>query len=306
MKKHTMKVVAVFAALAALALAGCGKATSPLQSNIDNGGGTPGSDQAQVSAVLQNNPEYVDEAVWASDQLQSYDSGSGFAAIRPLRWRRVITNVERNVSTEFGVPDSAGNPTLAFVTVRKHITGKLMILAGSADSTDTTKTQVEKPIDDHSVRKLVLARVAMRDTIRWRLVGTSGVNVKTNGGSTAIASIRVQSAGIDTTITDPLELHRLRRILIFQPGVPVTITATTGRNDDVVLFYGHDMRRRFVNNGDGTYTFNIPGERFPGLRHFGVDALSRGTLFDDAAAYDSNAWLFPFAVDPGMRDINRR
>ncbi len=303
MKKHPMWALAV---LAAFALVGCGKATSPLQSNVGGGGVVAGSDQAQVSTVLQDNPDYVDDAVWASDQMQSYDPVGGFAAVRPLRWRRVITNVDRNVSTEFGSPDSAGNPTLALVTVSKHITGKLQILAGAADSTDTTRTLVEKPIDDGSVRKLLLKRVATTDSIRWRLVGTSGVNVKTNGGTTAIASVRIQSAGIDTTITDPLELHRLRRIMIIQPGMPVTLTVTTGRTDDVVLFYGHDSRRRFVNNGDGTYSFLIAGARFPGLRHFGIDALSHGTLFDDAAAYDSNAWVFPFAVDGGMRDINRK
>lgn len=302
MKKHTMWTLAL---LAAFALAGCGKATSPVQSTGDSGG-TGLSDQAQVAAVLANNPEYVDDNVWASDQFQAYDQTAGFAAIAPLRWHRVITNVEREVNTEFGAPDSNGRPTLAFVTVRKHLTGSLQILAGSADPSDTTKQMISKPIDDGSVRKLVLARVAMRDTARWRLVGTSGVEVATNGGSTNIVSLRIQSPGIDTTITDPLELHRLRRILVFQPGAPVRLTATTSRDNDVVLFYGHDMRRRFVNNGDGTYTFEFPSGRFPGLRHVGVDAFSNGTLFDDTAPYDSNAWLLAFAVDAAMGPIDRR
>jgi len=303
MKKHTMWAIAL---LAAFALAGCGKATSPLQSTADNGGATGGSDQAQIAAVLSNNPEYVDDDVWASDQFQVYDEATGFAAIRPLRWHRVITNVDREVSTEFGAPDSNGRPTLAFVTVTKHLTGTLQILAGAEDPSDTTKQMISKPIDDGSVRKLVLARVAMRDTARWHLVGTSGVEVATNGGSTNIVSLRIQSPGVDTTISDPLELHRLRRILIFQPGAPVRFTATTSRNDDVVLFYGHDMRRRFVNNGDGTYSFEFPSGRFPGLRHVGVDALSNGTLFDDSAAYDSNAWMLAFAVDGAMGPIDRR
>lgn len=294
----------IMALLTAVALTGCGKATSPVAATQDNGGGTVGSDQAQVSAVLQNNPEYVDDSVWANDQMQSLDAANGFAAISPLRWRRVITHVERNVSTEFGAPDSAGHPTLALVTVNKHITGRLDIMAASGEPAETTL--VHKPVDDQSTRKLVLKRVAVRDSIHWRLVGTSGVEVHTNGGSTHIASLRIQSAGVDTTITDPLELHRLRRIMIFQPGAPVTLTATTGRNDDVVLFYGHDMRRRFVNNGNGTYTFEFPSGRFPGLRHLGVDALSNGTLFDDTAAYDSNAWLLAFAVDAALGTIERR
>jgi hypothetical protein len=36
----------------------------------------------------------------------------------------------------------------------------------------------------------------------------------------------------------------------------------------------------------------------PGIRLVGVNALSRGTLFDDEAPYDSEAWLFHFAVRP--------
>jgi hypothetical protein len=76
----------------------------------------------------------------------------------------------------------------------------------------------------------------------------------------------------------------------------VTLTATTGSASDVVLFYGHDVRRRFTNNGDGTFTFTFTAGRFIGLRNFGVDALSHGTLFDDTAPYDSNAWILPYVV----------
>jgi hypothetical protein len=66
----------------------------------------------------------------------------------------------------------------------------------------------------------------------------------------------------------------------------------------VVLFYDHDERRRFTNNGNGTYTFTFTAGRFIGLRNFGIDVLSHGTLFDDTAAYDSNAWIFPYVVMP--------
>jgi hypothetical protein len=29
-----------------------------------------------------------------------------------------------------------------------------------------------------------------------------------------------------------------------------------------------------------------------------VNALSNGTLFDDQAPYDSDAWIFPYAIQP--------
>jgi len=286
-----------FVILAALALAGCGKSTNSLQAN--SGTGAPaGSDDAQVSNVVQNNPGYVDDDVWQSSQEQTYDNPGGFAAIRPLRFWRQITAVDRTVDKVFGMPDSNGRPTLAMVTVHKHITGTFDIVAGEADS---TRALVKKPLDDDWTRKLVLMRVpAPGDSGRgrWRLVGTSGVDVQTRAGSTHIQSVRVQSGTLDTLITDPLELHRLRRVVWLRPAQPVTLTVTTGDPTNVVLFYGRDMRRRFTNNGDGTFMFVYPAGRFLGLRHFGVDALSHGTLFDDQAAYDSNAWLFLYTVDP--------
>jgi hypothetical protein len=34
------------------------------------------------------------------------------------------------------------------------------------------------------------------------------------------------------------------------------------------------------------------------VHHLGVNALSHGTLFDDAAPYDSKVWIFPFVMKP--------
>ena len=303
MKQHVWSRIAT---LAVLALAGCGKTTSSLQAGA--GSGVPaGSDQAQVSTVVQNNPSYVNEDVWQSSQAQALDGAGGFAAIRPLRFWRDITSVTRTSETQFGPPDSTGRPTMALVIVHQHLLGTFNILAGSPDPADTSRALIKKPLDDLWTRKLLLMRLAdAADSgrARWHLVCTSGVDVHTRGGSTQIASVRIQSGSLDTTITDPLELHRLRRIVLLAPGEPVTLTATTGNASDVLLFYGFDSRRRFVNNGDGTFTFVFPAGRFPGLRNFGVDALSHGTLFDDRAAYDSNAWVFPFAVDPHRAPVD--
>ena len=291
--------------LAALALAGCGKSTEVTQANP---GGTPaGSDAAQVTAVVDNNPEYADEDVFSTNQVGSFEVGGGFAAVRPLRFFRQITNVERSRDVEFGSPDADGRPTMALVTLHRHLTGTFHLLAGSTDPNDTTRTRIAKPLDDQWTRRILLQRVKLpNDSLRWRLVGTSGAQVKTQGGSTNLISLRIQAAGVDTTITDPLAMHRLRRVLLLPPGTPVRLTATTGSASDAVLFYGRDMRRRFVNNGDGTHSFEFPVGRFVGLANFGVDVLSNGTLFDDTAAYDSNAWIFLFAVDPVRAPVDGR
>ena len=293
MKSHVW--FALFA-LAGLALTGCGRSTSSTQATAAP---PTGSDQAQVASVLAQNPDYVNEDLYQSELAQPYDQTAGLAAIQPLRFWRTITGVESVFDTQFGPPDSTGRPTSALVTIHRHLTGTFNVVAGVVTPTDTTRTLVQKPLDDAWTRHIALVRVPDRldpAITRWRLAGTSGVDVRTKDGVTRVQSLRIQTAELDTTITDPLELHRLRRMIFLPAGSEVTLTATTGSASDVVLFYGHDMRRRFVNNGDGTFTFTFPAGRFIGLRNFGVDALSHGTLFDDSAPYDSNAWLFVYVV----------
>lgn len=282
--------------LAGLVLAGCGHSTSSTQAST---AAPAGSDQAQVAGVLADNPDYVNEDLFQSQLAQSYDETAGFAAIQPLHFWRAITDVQTTFDTQFGAPDSTGRPTTALVTIHRHLTGTFNIVAGSTTPGDTSRSLVQKPLDDAWTRKIALVRAPDRfgpAIMRWHLAGTSGVDVGTNGGVTRVRSLRIQSTNIDTTITDPLELHRLRSVLFVPEGTAVTLTATTANASDIVLFYGHDMRRRFTNNGDGTFTFTFTAGRFIGLRNFGVDALSHGTLFDDAAAYDSNAWIFPYVV----------
>lgn len=284
--------------LAALLLAGCGRTTTPLKST---GTGGAGSDDAQVAAAIAGSPEYVNEDVYQSDQPQALDGAMGFAAIRPLSFWRNITEVQSSVDTQYGPPDSSGRPVMALVTIHRRLLGTFNIVAGSATPEDTSRTLVRKRLEDLWTRRLALVRVP--DPLdasgsRWRLAGTSGVEVHTRGGVTRIQSLRIICETLDTTITEPLELHRLRHVLRLPAGSEVVLTATTGDPRDVVLFYGHDMRRRFMNNGDGTFTFRYMTGRFPGLRRFGVDALSHGTLFDDQAPYDSNAWILEYAAVP--------
>lgn len=283
-------------ALCALALTGCGK-TSSLES--PTGGGTSNaSNDAAVANALQSSPEYVNEDVWQDDTPMAVGmEAETYSAITPLRFARQITNVESDIHIEYGNPDPNGRPLLALATIDRHLQGQFHILAMAADT-----VRIAKPIDDDWRRKIALVRRPIPGSVElgpWRLAGTSGVDVRTRGGSTRVVSLRIQAgADFDTTITDPLELHRLRRIVRFSPGTEVHLTATTQAANDVVLFHGFGLRRMFTSNGDGTFSFTFPVGEFPGLRHFGVDVLSNGTLFDDTLAYDSNAWILAYAVAP--------
>jgi len=289
------------------ALAGCGKSSTTTGPSA-NGGATP-ADQAAVSAAIADNAGYIDEDAFATSEETALGGGAGFAAIRPLRFWRSIESVDRRIVTDYSQPDSLGRPTFALVTIHKHLLGKFNILAGAFDENDTTRTLVRKPLDDRWVRRMALQRVRIDSTGDrqvWRVVGVSGVEVTSKDATTNITSLRVQAGTLDTTFTNPLELYRLRRMLLVAGSQSMKLTVTTGRNDDVVVLYRHLSRRPFVNNGDGTYTSEFVLGDFPGLRHVGVNAFSRGTLYDDAAAYDSKAWILGFVVRPGEDHIGPR
>jgi hypothetical protein len=315
-------LLAAFLLAATGLLAGCGKSTP----NAPVSGDANSLDQAQVASVVAAEPEVVEdgqsEAADAASLGALTGSGPGaglsgaLSAIAPLRFWRVIDNVDRSFEFAFSDPDSAGRPMTAIVTVHKRLTGRFNILTGvpGSDSValDSTNSVVHKPLTDLWVRRILLKRFATSVSTRsaWRVVATSGVKVTSPGATTRIESLRVQAAGLDTTVTDPLRFFFLRRILKLEPGTPVTLTVTTPRNDDVVVLRRVGQRFRFHNNGDGTYsatwlvpdlrlgTGPRPGPGRPPVFHFGVDALSHGTLFDDQAPYDSQAWVLPILLAP--------
>lgn len=284
-------------------LAGCGKSSKSLDPNASGSTGVNSSAaaiaKAQVTDQVAANPQLVDEAEYQNSavSLVTPDGPGGLALIHPIRWFRHIDSVDRTVTTDLTDPDSLGRPTMALVTINKVLKGTLNILASDSAVTDTSR--ISKPLEDHWTRKLLLKRVWIDTSgthARWHIVGTSGVNVVSANSTTQILSVRIQAGLKDTTVTDPLQLHRLRRLIFVPEDTPVTITVTTSKSDDDVFFYRGFDRRRIHSNGDGTYTAAFTTGDFPGLRHFAVDALSHGTLHDDTAPYSSNAWVFPFAV----------
>jgi hypothetical protein len=298
-------------------LAGCGKDTvnSPAPKNA-----TSSLDQAQVAGVVALEPEVVEDGQFESADVTSLDPGTGatgtLAAISPLRFWRVITSAERSFEFAFADSDSAGRPTTAIVTVHKSLAGRFNILTGvpgdDGGIPGAADSVIHKPLADRWVRRVLLRREPASDPGRcaWRVVATSGVRVTSRDATTRIASLRVQTAAADVTLTDPLQFFRLRRILQLEPGTPVTLTVTTLKNDDVVVMCRFGHRFRFRNNGDNTYTavWQVPDLRLgsgprpgpgrPPIFHFGVNALSHGTLFDDQAPYDSQAWLLPVVLAP--------
>jgi hypothetical protein len=302
--------------LAIALLSGCGAQSRITGSDSTQGDGSL-EDQTQVSEQLAANPDLIDEAVFSADVQAELEFGAGLdgpggfggpgGGLRdslrrpPLRFWRRITSVDRRFEFSYRDTDSTGRPTLAFVTVNKTLRGTFNVAKPPVDSA-SRPVVVHKRLVDHWVRHLVLHRVDVPGYERpqWRVVGTSGVQITAEAAVTRIASVRVQGAALDTTILDPLAIFRLRRVLSFEAEDSVVVTVTTERNDDVVVLQLRDRHVPFHNNGDNTYSIKLRTGMLRGVHHLGIDALAHGTLFDDAAAYDSQAWILPFVVRPNL------
>jgi len=303
-------------AVATLAVSGCGK-SNPVSATGTGGSSGSAQDQAATSeAIAQSSAavedgfiESVDSAALSSDQPTGAD-----ALIHPLHYWRRITQVRRTFDFAFSDTDSTGRPTRAIVTIRKYLAGTFNIAFDTTPG-DTLPFDsigvVHKRLHDLWERRVLLLRVHFPTASgdEWKIAAISGAKVTSYdpGGSTSgslafgvtrITRLRIQSASGDTTINDPLQFFRLRRVAAFGPSEDVTLTATTLTNTDVLVLMRVGMRRRFHNNGDNTYTIFWKTSPEDGLHHFGVNALSNGTLFDDHAPYDSQAWVVPYRVKP--------
>ncbi len=298
--------------LVAAMIAGCGKTTKPA-SPTGFSGSTAAVDMAQASDQLAAHPTLVTENLSTDPTATVFGptdlDNDGWMRFRPLRWWRTIDSTTRSVDIVFGNPDSTGRPTTAIATVHRHLMGKFHVVIADSTAPDSMLRIVVKPLDDQWTRLLALRRFPPRDTAdlddgheqpdttnHWRVVGTSGVLVTSANATVHINSIRLQAGTLDTTVTDPLQLFRLRRFPLFRSFTTVHLTVSTTHNDDIVAFYRDGDRRTFHNNGDGTYSIDFVAWDFGGLRHLGVNAFAKGTITSDTYPYDSQAWLTPFVA----------
>jgi hypothetical protein len=285
-----------FALAGVIVMAGCSTSTT---------GPIPGAntEQVQITGYMAANPAMIDDQLFADPaSLPLSRLTSTNAAITPRWFWRRITMSTPTLTFQFSDTDSVGRPRLAAVTFTRHLVGTFNILPAAAG--DTTQLDsaaiVHKPLDDTWTRHLLFKRcmVPGSDQPQWRLIAASGVQVNSSGMTEHIASVRLQTSTLDTTLTDPLQLFTITHCMHVATGDTATITATTSKTDDVVLAYYRDLRLRFHSNGDGTYVIKLPVGSLLGMRFFGVNALSHGTLYDDTLPYDSQAWLFHAWVGP--------
>ncbi len=301
MQARSLAAGAAFVLLVAFG-SGCSKSSSPTAPNPTSAG-----DAAQVQSTLTAATALIDDglaqdssSVSAAPASASRAAGvsSIEAAIRPFTWWQVVTAETRTWSFAWSDTDASGHPNTCIATLNDHMTGRLVVVPVSpADTTQPSATRIFKPLDKTLTRKVMLERLPIGVQRLWKVVGLTGAFVQTPGATTHIMSLRIQSAsGVDTTITDPLGWYSVHHIIHFGTSDSVAITVTTSRNDDPVFIHRWDWRHRLRNNLDGTYSFKWVTSPWGGFRHFGIQAMTHGSIYDDTLPFDMQAWHLPFRV----------
>jgi hypothetical protein len=323
--KGTGKALWLLALAAGFVVLGCNKDEGP-------GDQAPQgvSNEEQAMSYFAKTDEFVmnDEETFADRELlpMNYGTfGKVDAAITPLRFGRFLTSVTTTVTTTIQPGDS-----VAVAYVKKDMTGVLKI-RGINENGDTI--QVDKPFNDVAERNILFKRAGrnpVRYWMNWVPVATSllkGGTVPPNN-AIEITKLRLDYANGDSLIvTDPLNYFLRYRWRLLWMGVDkdvpelvpgqevrlqVTLTSTSPDTDYVALRYGYAgfNRKReqltLVSQEDngGTFTRVYETSRLaPVLVHFhrgffnmGVDAMTKATLFDDAAPYSVSWWGVPYRV----------
>jgi hypothetical protein len=326
-----MKKSLLFASLIALIAVlagGCKNSTGPDEGSAPSGV----TNEEQAMTYFAKSDEFVtnDEVTFADQAIQPFDYGTFGkidAAVTPIRWGRFVTSVTRTVTTVVQPGD-----TLALSKVEKTIVGTLKIRAITLAGDTVT---IEKPYTNQSTRNVIFKRVdssRARYWLNWVPVATSLVQGGTSAPNNTvnITKLVLTLASNDTiTVTDPTGYYlRYRWLKIFKGGrvdlpelaggqavkLAVTVVSASADTDLVALRFGfdagHQKRVRLalasqVNNGNGTFTRVFEVSRTTpvymhfhrGSFHLGVEAMTKATLFDDAAPYSVSWWGIPYRVN---------
>lgn len=300
MRNPILKRLSPIALALVLVAAGC-----------ESGPTSVNEDEAAIQTLIQEDFEFFTTDLFSGTTEEGTTPlGKVLAAITPWRFGRQILSVDRSI--QINIDNPAGGPATAEVTWNAAIEGVFHVI-------DTTATAYSKDFLNNAVRFATFEKRGPNTAPRrgWRLTGISGIESISNPNTVQIVSINLTStSGVDTTFSNVSELVNRENILSFAPLDTVTVTVTTGNTDDVVLLHHpawrtmhsgrHHVRRILTSNGDGTYTgrWVVRGMVWMGgqfrnpKRHFTIDVLNNGTLFDDTEPYDSIAWSTIYVVKP--------
>ncbi len=290
MRRRWLSVV-TFAALVsvgAFALSGCGDATltgSPAE--VDG--------EAELREFTEDHGFFAEMGPYDGDELTSGDSGTR-EPIDPLTFWREIT--ERLVVLEFFFDPEEGT---CDVTVHKEIWGTLNIC-------DQNMVEYEKPMHHQGTRYAIFERDDDWEELhgdgsenhyrcgRWTLTDISGFVACSDTLTMEIEWIQVQSASVDTIITDPSVLMAVPdEIMSFAMGEEVTVTVSGPPEDAILFLHTRHNRSPFTYQGDGTFQGSWTVS-YPGPHGAAVQALAHDSIYDSDYPDDSLVWGMPYEV----------
>jgi hypothetical protein len=260
-------------------------------------------------------------------------AGKVAADITPIRFGRFIRNVTKNVEVTVGPGDTVAE---AMVTKDIYGVFRIRGIAGGGDSVTVNKEFHDRALRRVLFRRVGRDTLRWwRNWVPVASSLVAGGTVEPNDNIVVTKTELFLPNGDTVTVTNPLEtLLRYRwQPLPHPPGggmmdsirhdgppVPellngqeltmrVTVRSASADTDLVALRFGCDMfhKRRArmnlvseANNGDGTFTrvyarrWKVPP--LPGFFHVAVDAMTRGTVFDDVEPYSVSWWGVPYRV----------
>ncbi len=142
----------------------------------------------------------------------------------------------------------------------------------------------------------------------WLLKRFSGTVINSVGTTRNPSSLSIVSDGVDVTLSEAILLKLVKKdsTLVFGQGKEVTFTVhpSTDTSDFFFLHVkegGAYQKITFTNNGDRTlsasWTTTIDPDMTKGYHHAIVDVISRESVTDTLADYDSKAWGVIYRIE---------
>jgi hypothetical protein len=255
--------------------------------------------------------EFLDED-GIFDDMGPYEAGevsvgqpAGREMIDPLTFWRQIT--DRDCYREILWDPEEGT---AEVTVHRDVWGVLHILGEDM-------VEYEKPFHHEGIRFANFARdpdwSPANDTPGepgngeqrrcrrgpWILTEVSGFVAHSDTVTISIDWVRLQSASVDVTIADALNLMTVPdEIMHFVVGEEVTVTVSGPPEDSLLFLHKRLWKSPFQYQGDGTFVGTWTVGR-PGRHGVWIEAMAHGTLFDSEYPEDVLIWGLPYMVADG-------
>ncbi len=211
-------------------------------------------------------------------------------AIATVGWYREVENADFQWQYEF---EWEGEDT-ANIDFYMDVSGTLHIF--TEDSSEYTKAFADQ---------FTRTAIVVKDTLEtyhggWRLAALSPVEVKSDGSSLVIDSVKVVWDD-ETFVMD--DIHKeidKSEVPVIPPSTEVTVTVYTSSPDNLLFLHSY-QHRWFMPETEigvsGIYERVFTSPDSIGIYRVGIDLLSRDTLLDDTAPYEDLGWIMPYFVE---------